>query len=383
MVPPLPGGMDRFFLLSGGLEGDILHPIWFSTPQEVEAELGPGSYPVYTSGNFRYHWFLGYRPGGGTSSKLAQFWFYLRKGLQLHREKPFDCVVAYSHMTPGVMGVVLKLLTRTKLVIEVATTPRLLAMTNRPKPTFADRLKKLYSDFCLHISAGLADRVHLLYPAQLSGYPKLARKKASVFHEFILASNIPAATPCERDREMYVVQVGAPWYLKGVDRLVAAFKRVAPDFPNVKLKLVGWYEAGEKAGLEALRDGSAQIELVRALPNPNTLSIISRSLILVHPSRCEGGPSRVVTEGLVAGVPVIGSDVAGIPYAITDGENGFVVPGDDIDALERRLRELLGDPELRQRLGSKASELAREQFSEKVYVERFTEMIRAAVLGDE
>jgi len=383
MVPPLPGAMDRFFLLSGGLEGDILHPIWFKTPQEVEAELGPGSYPIYTSGNFRYHWFLGFRPGGGTSSKLAQLWFYLRKGMQLHRQKAFDCIVAYSHMTPGVMAAVLKLLTRTKLVIEVATTPRLLGVTNRPKPTFADRLKRLYSDFCLHISVGAADRVHLLYPAQLSGYPNLARKKASVFHEFILASNIPAAKPCERDQESYIVQVGAPWYLKGVDRLVAAFKRLAPDFPNVKLKLVGWYDGSEKAGLEALRDGSPQIELVRALPNPNTLSIISRSLILVHPSRCEGGPSRVVTEGLVAGVPVIGSDVAGIPYAVTDGENGFVVPGDDIDALERRLRELLGDPELRQRLGAKAATLAREQFSEKVYVERFTEMIRAAVFGDE
>jgi glycosyltransferase involved in cell wall biosynthesis len=90
----------------------------------------------------------------------------------------------------------------------------------------------------------------------------------------------------------------------------------------------------------------------------------------------------VVIEGLAAGVPVIGSDVAGIPYLIRQGENGFIVPGDDVGELEKRLRQVLSDPELRRRLGANAYEFAHAQLSERVYVERFTEMIRATVQDD-
>src|SRR5262249_35929685 len=157
--------------------------------------------------------------------------------------------------------------------------------------------------------------------------------------------------------------------------------RLAPDFPDVKLKVVGWYLEREQQELEALRDNSPQIEMIRAMPNPETLRIISQCLVLVHPSRCEGGPSRVVMEALAAGIPVIGSDVAGIPHAIRDGENGFVAPGNDTAALENRLRQLLTDPELRRRLGANGYRQAHTQLNETVYVERFTEMVQATVQG--
>ena len=378
--PPADPQTDRFFLLSGGLEGDVLQPVWFHSSEQVEAQFGPGSYPVYKRGNFQYHWFLAWRPDGKRRSRLAQFWFYLREGVRLHRCQRFDCVMAYSHMATGVIGGLVKLITRGKLIIELATTPGLVSVADSPRPGLRDWLKRLYSDFLLHFSVGLADRVHLLYPAQLKGYPLLQKVKASVFHEFITLSRIQSPN-MGTNIERYVALVGSPWYLKGVDRLVEAFKRLAPDFPDVKLKLVGWYLESEKKDLDRLRGDCDQIELVRAMPNPSTLDLISGCMVLVHPTRREGGPSRVVTEAMAAGVAVIGSDVAGIPYVIREGETGFVVPGDDTSVLEKRLRQLLSDPELRRRLGANAREFAHSQLSEKVYVEKFTEMVRATVQG--
>jgi len=375
--PPVNRAIDRFFLLSETLEGDVLQPVWFTNVKEVEAAFGPGSYPVYTSGRFRYHWFLAWSRKGKRRTRLAQFWFYVCKGWELHREKPYDCILAYSHMTTGMIAGLLKLLTRGKLVIEVATTPRLIAISNRPRPSLGDRLRKLYSDASLHVTMALANRVHLLYPAQLDGYRWGRRVKASIFHEFVPISTITAGTCAGQER--YVLLIGTPWYLKGVDRLVEAFQRLAPDFPEVKLKIVGWYLEQERKELEALRGNCRQIEIVRALPNQEALKLICGCTVLVHPSRCEGGPSRVVMEGLAAGVPVIGSDVAGIPYTIRDGENGFIVPGDDTAALERRLRELLSDPELRRRLGERGYRYAHDHLTERVYVEQFTEMVRAVV----
>ena len=101
-VPPPPDTrIDRFSLLAQTLEGDILQPIWFGTPEEVESALGPGSFPVYTAGRFRYHWFLALLPDHRNRSRLAQFWFYVRKGVELHRERGFHCVIAYAHMMTG------------------------------------------------------------------------------------------------------------------------------------------------------------------------------------------------------------------------------------------------------------------------------------------
>jgi hypothetical protein len=70
---------------------------------------------------------------------------------------------------------------------------------------------------------------------------------------------------------------------------------------------------------------------------------------------------------MAAGVPVIGSDVGGIPYLIRVGENGFVVPVGDVSALDARLRQLLSASELRMRMGARGRELAHTNYSEKAY----------------
>ena len=368
---------DRFFLFSETMEGDVLQPVWFRTAEEVEAELGPGSFPVYERGRFRYHWFLAMLPDGRNRSRLRQFWFFIRKSLELHRQHAFDCVVAYSHMTTGLVAAVVKALTGAKLILELATDPRRVYVTEHARPTMRDRIMKLYSDVCLHLSLWSVDRVHLLNATQIAGYPLLRRVKASVFHDFVPVSMVPAHV--EGD-EKYVVMVGSPWYLKGADRLIEAFRRLAADFPDVKLKIVGWYRQTDREQLEALAGDSKQIELVRAAPNSVILPVISRSLALAHPSRCEGGP-RTVLEALAAGIPVVGSDVGWIPELIRDGENGFVVPGGNVRELEARLRELLADESLRRRLGANSYALAHTKLTEQIYVSRFTEMVAAAVRG--
>jgi glycosyltransferase involved in cell wall biosynthesis len=375
--PPTNLQTDRFYLLSEELEGDVLQPVWFRTPEEVEAVFGPGSYPVYTVGRFRYHWHLSWRYQG-VRQRVATFWFYLRKGLALNREHRYDCIVAYSHMTTGLCAGLLKLLTGAKLIIEIVTAPQLVYLTDRPHPSWTERFMHLYSDACLHVSMLLADRAHFLFPQQLSTYPVLRKVKNSVFHEFVPVSMIEKHR--EETSELYVLLIGAPWYLKGADILVEAFLRLAPDFPQVKLKILGYFPDGNK--LHELIGGSRQIEVLKARAYPEALCIISGAAIMALPSRCEGLP-RVLIEGMAAGVPLVGSDVAGIPFLIRDGENGFVVPGGDSRALEARLRELLSNGEERRRMGDNGYERAHRELSEKVYVTQFARMVEAAVKGSE
>ncbi|HYL79089.1 MAG TPA: glycosyltransferase family 4 protein [Bryobacteraceae bacterium] len=373
--PPKDPHVDRFFLLSEFLEGDVLQPVWARTPEDIERSYGSGSYPAYVSGRFRYHWMLAWKYTG-VRRRLAVFWFCLRQGLALHRQNRYDCIIAYSHMTNGLIAAILKLLTGAKLIIEIATAPERIYISSNPRPTLGDRLRKFYSDVCLHISLWSADRAHLLHMGQVSSYRFLRKVRASVFHDFVPVSAVAA----HRDAgDLFVLFVGAPWYLKGADRLIQAFRRLAPDFPEVQLKLLGHYP--DRAGLDALCESSPQIEILKALTHPQTLELISQSAILVLPSRCEGLP-RVIIEAMTAGVPVIGSDVGGIPSLIRDGENGFVVPNGDPVGLEARMRELLGNAALRERLGARGRELVLGQLNEQVYVREFAKMVALTVEPD-
>jgi glycosyltransferase involved in cell wall biosynthesis len=370
--PPENLRADRFIFLSEQLEGDVLQPLWFRSPEEVEAEFGPGTYPVYTRGSFHYHWFLVFRHTGWRR-RLGAIYFYLRKGLQLHRQKRYDCIVVYSHMLPALVAIVLKLFTGAKLIVEIMTSPELSYLYERPRRTLSDRIMRLYSDLSLYVSVLCSNRVHLLYKTQLKGYPLLNRVPASVFHDFVPVSLIG---PVDGAAEPVVLLVGAPWFLKGADLLIAAFRNIAEDFPDVKLRLQGYYPDGSE--LEALTAGSQRIEILKAVPHPETLNRISRALILAHPSRCDG-LARVLIEAMAAGVPTVASDAGGNSYCVRNRETGLVFPSGDVSELSRCLRQLLADPELRKRLGSQGYELAHTQYTEQVYVDQFAQMVQATI----
>jgi glycosyltransferase involved in cell wall biosynthesis len=376
--PPTDVRLDRFFRLSELLEGDVLQPIWLRSAEEVEANFGPGSFPVHRVGRFRYHWFFAWRHKGTIRNRLAAFWFYLTKGLDLCRKHRYDCIVAYSHMTTGIVAGLLKLLTRGKLIIEIATSPQFAYLTDRPRPTRWDRVMHWYSDGCLHLSMAINNRAHFLYPGQLSAYPLLRKTPNSVFHEFVPVSTIDRYRG-QAQTDPFILLVGAPWYLKGTDLLIDAFKRVAPDFPSVKLKILGYYP--DRAEMDVLIGDAPRIEILAARPNPETIEIISQAAILVLPSRCEG-MGRVLIEAMAAGVPILGSDVGGIPFMIREGENGCLFSGGDSFALERRLREMLADPALRKKMGDNGYQQAHLQLNEKVYVEQFARMVSDAVNGN-
>jgi glycosyltransferase involved in cell wall biosynthesis len=370
--PPENPQADRFFLLSELLEGDVLQPIWFSRPEQVDAELGEGAYSQYARGRFCFHWFCCFRPDG-RRRRLGTLWFYLRKGLQLHREKPYDCIVVYSHMTPALVAVILKLLTGARLIVEIMTAPELSYLYEHPRRTVGDRLMRLFSDLSLHLTVWFSDRVHLLYKTQLAHFPMLRHARSSVFHDFVPVSLIRAA---EGERERVVLFVGAPWYLKGVDLLIEAFKKIAGEFPEVTLRIQGHNPDNHR--VEALAAGVPRVEIVKAVPNPETIGRISRALLLAQPSRCEG-LSRVLIEAMSAGVAVIASDAGGNPHCVSDGEAGLLFPAGNADELSKRMRELLTNDELRTRLGSRGYELAHTRLTERVYVEEFARMVQLAV----
>jgi glycosyltransferase involved in cell wall biosynthesis len=89
--------------------------------------------------------------------------------------------------------------------------------------------------------------------------------------------------------------------------------------------------------------------------------VLAASDVLVLPSFREGTP-RVITEAMASGLPIVATDIAGIPEQVEDEENGYLVSTGDSGALAERLEQLLADTELREQMGEGGLERV-ERFS--------------------
>lgn len=373
LVPPSKEEIrDRFFRLGDTLEGDVVQAVWWLKPSEVEEHFGPGSYPVLQRGNFRYHFLLA-GIDSSITGRLKIFRFFLSKALELSRQNPFDCIVAYSHLTTGLVGVALKWLTWSRLIIEIVTSPHLVYVTERANPTWKDRLRKLNSDLMLHLTVWASDCVHLLYPQQIEAYPLLRGAVTESFHDFVPTSMIGKQAPAQ---ENYILQVGSPWYLKGSSLLVEAFGQIQPEFPNLHLKIQGHF--ANLAQFTPPGGFGPYVEILQAVPNEEILRRIGQAQIMVLASYCEGVP-RVLIEAMAAGVPVVATDVGGISSLIEHGVNGLLFPSGDAQALANCLRQLLSDPNLCRRMGDRGHEIAHSQKNEAVYIKGFRAMVDKAM----
>ena len=89
----------------------------------------------------------------------------------------------------------------------------------------------------------------------------------------------------------------------------------------------------------------------------------------------------VLLEACRAGVPVVATDVSGHPEVIVDGENGYLAPLDDVDALADRLCALVTDRERAFRMGARARQTFEARFRLETQVVQHLELYSSLVGG--
>jgi glycosyltransferase involved in cell wall biosynthesis len=117
--------------------------------------------------------------------------------------------------------------------------------------------------------------------------------------------------------------------------------------------------------LVVVGDGPLREKVPQALgfvPNAELGPYYERAAVVAVPSRREGY-GVVCAEAMAHGKPVVASAVGGLLDLVRHGETGLLVPPGDSAGLREALHWLLGDPELRARMGAAARERAREQLS--------------------
>ncbi|MFZ0913460.1 MAG: glycosyltransferase family 4 protein [Candidatus Korobacteraceae bacterium] len=382
-APPKDPAFAEMAHVSGDITIDMLLPLKDKTPENLHRDLGDGSYPTYKVNNLTYHLFLAGRYELGTfRQKFAILWFQLSEGLRLSRRRRFDCVMGYNWGLAGLVAFFLSRLLRAKLIIRLANVPENAYRFNQfgqswhysAKVNLKTRLARWVSDVLLRVLVLSSDRLHLLYPDQLKLYPQLQKVPFNILPVFTAVSRIPYTGISDHS----ILLVGGPWYLKGVDVLIRAFRKIEPEFPNWKLRLLGYFP--DEHLLQEMIGDSRRIEILKARPNPEAVKIIADCSVLVLASRSESA-GRVLVEGMAAGKPLIGSRVGGVPQYVRDGVNGFLFESENSDDLSEKLRIMLSSPELRASMGQTGRRMAKTQYTAEVWGRKMQEMIELAVNG--
>ena len=97
-------------------------------------------------------------------------------------------------------------------------------------------------------------------------------------------------------------------------------------------------------------------------PRRDVPQILAGSHVFVLASNYEGLPISII-EAMRAGLPIVASNVGGVPELVTNGDNGFLVPRGDASALAEALQRLIDDPALRQRMGQRSRQRYLAEFT--------------------
>jgi GalNAc-alpha-(1->4)-GalNAc-alpha-(1->3)-diNAcBac-PP-undecaprenol alpha-1,4-N-acetyl-D-galactosaminyltransferase len=327
------GGAERVLVdVANGMaaRGHVVHILTFDSPGE---SFYPLSHLVA-----RIDIAIG-QPGKPTSRTV--FARSIRKIRQIVQSLATDLVIPFMHSTyvPLVLALVG---TRTKIIVSehVDNTHYRSRPIQRLLVQLVDHmvLAKTVPSLALQDahSAGMRNRVHVM-------------RNAVDLDAFSSAHQIPPVLP------PVLLSIGRLWQEKNHIDLIRAFDRVATNFPEWNLKIVGEGELRSP-----LLDEVHQLQLVDRVviagATRNVAAEYAGASIVVLPSLYESF-GLVAAEALASGRPVLSFDnCLGIAEMVKSGHNGLLVKGgasseERVGNLAKGLAQMMADPALRDRLG--------------------------------
>jgi len=182
-----------------------------------------------------------------------------------------------------------------------------------------------------------------------------------------LLPNVVEKTPFflskQRSENVNLVMLGRLAVPKRFDILINVFAEIINrGYTNTRLFIVGDGVLGE--GLKILVGNipslAGYVTFTGALIDP--FPFLCTMDIMVHLSDHEGLPNAIM-EGMICGLPIIASNVGGIPELVDDGKNGFLVNNQDQDSIADKIEQALRSPSLRQKFGEDGSRKMKQGYS--------------------
>ncbi len=188
----------------------------------------------------------------------------------------------------------------------------------------------------------------------------------------------PVSGRVHSGKTLRIVHSGRIVSKKGVPDLISVFAELVEEFSNIELHILG--DGTERSRCEQLvtKLGIGEhVKFYGAQPQKVVKELLASADVFVLNSRVaangdmEGLPNTIL-EAMSMAKPVISTLHAGIPDVIQNGVNGILVPERANEELKAALAKVIGDEQLRLRLGSEARRRIVESFTVEAMNERLT-----------
>lgn len=348
---------------------------------------------------FRYIWpdrlaIMGYAQATHSDKELRTLAYALAPGfaasaaftlLQQHRQVRYDILHGHWVVPNGVVAAWVARRLRRPLVISLHGSDIFFALRQGFLRRAAESVLAQASavtacspslrDGALALQAA-PEKVHLLpYGVDTNFFAATDQKRSQARQELGIAPH-----------QLVLAFTGRLVEKKGVDYLIRALPAVKQQIPHVVCLIGG---AGpEQPTLVQLANACGVADCVRflgALSWAGVASLLHAADIFVAPSvhdsagNADGLPNTVL-EAMAAGCPIVATSLPGIQLAIAqDGNDGLLVPEQDVEALAAALIQLGHAPALRSRLGAQACQRAAQAFSWTRVADQLTQFYRAAL----
>jgi glycosyltransferase involved in cell wall biosynthesis len=182
---------------------------------------------------------------------------------------------------------------------------------------------------------------------------------------------------------VHILYLGHLGKAKGSFDLICAAKTILRQEHGVMFDLVGQeHTIGElkqlntkvaEAGLEQF------IHIQPSVTGAEKIRLFRSADIFVYPSYHEGMPMAVI-EAMACGLPIIATQVGGLPDLVYPDVNGFLVPAGQPDQLAVAIYQLIINPQMRYSMQVDSFRLAQENFDIEILVSRLLDIYQALLL---
>jgi len=257
--------------------------------------------------------------------------------------------------TSGHLGVVRDL--AVAIVAKAFHTPLVLHIRYGRIPAIASRNSLEWR--LLRIVMNMVSRIILIdratYEAVLNYFPA---SKVELIPNCVNAELLPPSRPRGICTTRVALFLGWVIPAKGIDELLAAWARLRP--PGWRLDLIGSCSPEYRDSLIE-KHGAENVNFLGELPHDVAMMHLVACDLFIFPSHTEGFPN-VIAEAMTLGCAILATSVGAVPEMLASNA-GVIVDPHDISALEREMRRLFFDEELRISLGKTAEARAARYYS--------------------
>ena len=244
-----------------------------------------------------------------------------------------------------------------------------------------DRRKWLFERRAFPILDGLA----LMTKTLVNHYSSFPKPLPEILH-------LPMTVDLERFNQVtssppefqkpYIAFVGVMNDAKdGVNILLESFAKIAGDFSNYKLYLVGGWNYDTPAHLNLINERRLENRVfwMKEYPRESIPAIIGNADLLVLPrpdsKQAQGGFPTKLGEYLATGNPVCATSVGEIPDYLNDNESVFFAQPGSVESFAEAMRRALSDPENAKRVGLNGKKVAQKEFNKDIQAKKLHQFL--------